>query len=193
LQTKCRLRQTDSSLTRVTTLKRSCCSASSTQVLGTRTTASQGVPLANTFIIRWPGLGKQVRCDKIGHNQHIFDWWVEQLPIITVQSHTVVSGWCLRMAVRTKTTWPWEPGGEVREDMSLSPDGRMKIQRTPAGEMTSVLIKYGERTENLHDMTFANVREEDLPTLREVGALVWSAVVRTKEIILAECVQETPG
>jgi hypothetical protein len=95
------------------------------------------------------------------------------------------------MAVRTKTTWTWEPGTEVREDMSLSPDGRMKIQRSPAGEATSVLIKYGKRTENLHDMTFANVREEDLPTLQEVGELVWAAVVRTKEIILVECVKET--
>jgi len=149
--------------------------------------------LADTFIIRWPSLGKQVRCDKIGHNQHIFDWWVDQLPITTVQSHTVVSGWCLRMAVRTKTPWTWEPGTEVREDMSLSPDGRMKIQRSPAGEVTSVLIKYGKRTENLHDMTFANVRQEDLPTLREVGALVWDAVMRTKEVILVECVKETPA
>ena len=147
--------------------------------------------MADTFIIRWPSLGKQVRCEKIYHNQNIFDWWVDQLPITTVQSHTIVSGWCIRMAVRTKTASTWEPGTEGREDLSLSPAGRMKIQRNPAGDATSVLIKYGERTENLHDMTFANVLSEDLQTLQEVGAAVWKAVMRTKEIILVEFVPDS--
>ena len=95
------------------------------------------------------------------------------------------------MAVRTKTASTWEPGTEGREDLSLSPAGRMKIQRNPAGDATSVLIKYGERTENLHDMTFANVLSEDLQTLQEVGAAVWKAVMRTKEIILVEFVPDS--
>jgi len=143
--------------------------------------------MADRFIMRWPSLGTQVRCEKIGHNQHIFDWWVEQLPIKSVQSHTMVSGWCLSVVTaRIKTPWTWEPGNEVREDLSLSPDGRMKIQSQPAGGVTTFLVKYGDRTEDIHDMTFANVLEEDLPALREAGAVQWKSSVYSKEVIVVE-------
>jgi hypothetical protein len=147
--------------------------------------------MADSFIMRWPSLGTQVRCDKIGHNQHIFDWLVEQLPISSVQSHTMVSGWCLSVVTaRVKTPWTWELGNEVREDMSLSPDGRIKIQGQPAGGVATFLVKYAERTENVHDMTFANVREQDLPTLCEAGAAQWKASLYTKEVIIVEFVRD---
>ena len=146
--------------------------------------------MADRFIMRWPSLGTQVRCDKIDHNQHIFDWWVEQLPIKSIQSHTMVSGWCLSVVTaRIKTPWTWQPGEEVREDMSLSPDGRMKIQCQPAGGVTTFLVKYGDRSENIHDMTFADVREEDLPVLRQVGAAQWKSSVYSKEVIVVEFVK----
>jgi hypothetical protein len=147
--------------------------------------------MADSFVMRWPSLGTQVRCGKISHNQHIFDWWVEQLPIKALQSHTMVSGWCLSVFfARVKTPWTWELGNEVREDMSLSPDGRIKIQNQPAGGVATVLVKYGDRTEDVHDMTFANVLEQDLPTLREAGAAQWKASLYTKEIIIVEFVKD---
>lgn len=143
--------------------------------------------MADTFIMRWPDLGAQVRCGKIDHNQHIFDWWVEQLPIKAIQSHTMVSGCCLSVvAARIKAPWTWEPGYEIREDMSLSPDGRMKIQSWPAGGVITFLVKYGDRSENIHDMTFADVCEEDLPALRQVGAVQWKSSVYSKEVIVVE-------
>jgi hypothetical protein len=143
--------------------------------------------MADTFIMRWPSTGAQVRCDKIDHNQNIFDWWVEQLPTKAVQSHTMVSGWCLSMfAVPVKTSWDWEAGNETREDMSLSPDGRFKLLGQPSGGVVSMLVKYGDRTEDIHDMTFANVREQDLPILRQAGAAQWKASVYSKEVIIVE-------
>jgi hypothetical protein len=146
--------------------------------------------MADTFIMRWPGTGMQVRCDKIGHNRHIFDWWVEQRPTKAVQSHTMVSGWCMSVvAAPIKMPWNWKAGNEVREDMSLSPDGRIKILGQPSGGVAGLLVKYGERTENLHDMTFANVREQDLPILRQAGAAEWKASIYSKEVIIVEFLQ----
>jgi len=140
--------------------------------------------------MRWPSLGKQVRFEKIGHNQHIFDWWVEQLPAKAVQSHTLVSGWCLStLVVRTKAPYPWQPDAEVMEDISKAPDGRMKIKHHRAYGTAQVLVKYAERSEDLRDITFANACEEDLVTLREVGKAVWKAVVQTKKVIIVEFVK----
>jgi len=146
--------------------------------------------LADAFIMRWPSLGKQVRFEKIGHNQPIFDWWVEQLPAKAVQSHTIVSGWCLStLVVRTKAPYPWQPDAEVMEDISKAPDGRMKIKHHRVYGTAQVLVKYAERSEDLRDITFANACEEDLVTLREVGKAIWKAVVQTKKVIIVEFVK----
>ena len=149
-----------------------------------------GTELADAFIMRWPSLGKQVRFEKIGHNQPIFDWWVEQLPAKAVQSHTIVSGWCLStLVVRTKAPYPWQPDAEVMEDISKAPDGRMKIKHHRVYGTAQVLVKYAERSEDLRDITFANACEEDLVTLREVGKAIWKAVVQTKKVIIVEFVK----
>jgi len=143
--------------------------------------------LADAFIMRWPSLGKQVRFEKIGHNQHVFDWWVEQLPAKAVQSHTIVSGWCLStLVVRTRAPYPWRPDDEVLEDISKAPDGRMKIKHHRVHGSAQVLVKYDERSEDLRDITFANACAEDLPILREVGREVWKAVVQTKQVVPVE-------
>lgn len=143
--------------------------------------------MTDAFIMRWPSLGKQVRFEKIGHNQHVFDWWVEQLPAKAVQSHTIVSGWCLStLVVRTRAPYPWQPDDEILEDISKAPDGRMKIKHHRVYGSAQVLVKYDERSEDLQDITFANACAEDLVTLREVGRAVWKAVVQTKQVILVE-------
>jgi hypothetical protein len=146
--------------------------------------------MADTFIMRWPDLGKQVRCDKIGINKHIFDWWIAQLPLRTVQCHTMVSGWCLySVSVEVKTQMDWLPGSEAVEDLSLMPVGRISTF-SPVGEAMELVTKYDAATEYMDLISFAQVREEDFPILREVGAAVWDAVISTKEIILVGYVQE---
>jgi hypothetical protein len=145
------------------------------------------IKLANEFIMKWPSLGKQVRFEKIGHNQHIYDWWMEQLPAAAVQSHTIVSGWCIStLVVPTRTLYPCSPETEVLEDISKAPDGRMKLKHHRVFGSTQVLVKYDERSEDLQDITFANAVEADLEELREVGKAVWKAVMQTKEVIRVE-------
>ena len=149
--------------------------------------------MANTYIMRWPTLGKQLRCDKIGHNQHIFDWWLDQLPTSSVQSHTIGSGWCLYLtSIPVRSPITWEPGTEAKEDLSKAADGRLKLMN-PVGGVLEMVVKYGNREETVGCSTFAQVRDEDLPILREVGAAQWKAVIRTKEVITAEFVKEDTG
>jgi hypothetical protein len=140
--------------------------------------------------MRWPSLGKQVRCDGIDLNHDIFDWWVEQLPIKAVQTHTLVSGRVLSMTVvRTTAPYTWEPGSEATEDSRFVPDGRIKIKRHNVAGVVQIYVKYGDRTEDLQDVSFAQVRQEDLPILYEVGAEVWKSVMRTKQVIVGEFVK----
>jgi hypothetical protein len=146
--------------------------------------------MADTFIMRWPGLGKEVRCDKLSHNQHIFDWFEGQLPLKAVQGHTMVSGWCLyTLSIPLKEEMTWEPGTEAVEDLTEEADGRINVMH-PVGGAMEMLTKYAEATEYLDFISFAQVVEEDLPTLREVGAAQWEAVINTKDIIVVEFVKE---
>jgi len=140
--------------------------------------------------MRWPSLGKQVRCGGIDLNHDILEWWVGQLPIKAVQTHTMVSGLVLSMTVvRTPAPYTWEPGTETAEDSRFVPDGRIKIKRHNVPGVVQVYVKYGPRTEDLQDISFAQVCEEDLPTLYEVGAEVWKAVMQTKKVIVVEFVK----
>jgi hypothetical protein len=145
--------------------------------------------VSNTFIMRWPSLGKQVRCNKIDGNQHIFDWFEDQLPLKAVQVHTMVSGWNLyNVAVPLKKRMTWKPGSEVMEDPTKGPDGRISLN-SPTGLVAEMGIRHGVGTENIDVVNIAQVRPEDLPILREVGAAQWKAVIQTKEVIVVEFVK----
>jgi hypothetical protein len=145
--------------------------------------------MANTFIMRWPTLGKQVRYDKIDHNQQIFDWFEDQLPLRAVHGHTMVSGWRLyAVAIPVKTPMTWDLGTEVYEDMTKEAVGNMGMS-IPAGLVIESSTKYGEVTEYMGTISFARARQEDLPILQEVGAVVWKAVIHTKEVIVVEYVK----
>jgi hypothetical protein len=147
----------------------------------------KGSELAGNFVIRWPGLDKQVRCGGVDLNHEILEWWVEQLPIKAVQTHTLVSGSVLStLVVRTPAPYTWDLGTEATEDSRFVPDGRIKIKRHNVAGVVQVYVKYGPRTEDLQDISFAQVWEEDLPTLYEVGAEVWKAVMQTKKVIFVE-------
>jgi hypothetical protein len=77
-------------------------------------------------------------------------------------------------------------GSEAPEDSRIVPDGRIKIKRHNVAGVVGLYVKYGPRTENLQDISFAQVWEEDLPILRQVGAAVWKSIMWTKEIVVGE-------
>jgi hypothetical protein len=138
------------------------------------------------FIMRWPELKKQVVCEKLAHNTEQFDWWLKQLPLRAVQGHIMVAGWGLyTFTVPLKTRVSWTPRTEVVEEIRFQKDGMIDLFM-PMGKVASILVKYGEFTETMSYPTFAQVRAQDLPILREVGAAVWRSEVKTKEIYTVE-------
>ena len=145
--------------------------------------------MTDTFIMRWPSLRKKVRCQKMKDNRHIFDWFEDQLPLKAVQGHTMVSGWNLyNVAIPLKRRMTWKPGTEVMSDPTKGPDGRMSLS-SPSGLVGEMGIRHGVGTEDIDVPDFAQVRPEDLPILREVGAAQWKAVIQTKEVIVVEFVK----
>ena len=146
--------------------------------------------MSDQFIMRWPGLNRQVVCEKLPHNQEQFDWWVSQLPLRAVQGHIMVAGWGLyTFTVPLKKRVTWVPRTEVIEEIRKQKDGRVDFFM-PMGTVASILVKYGEFTETMSYPTFAQVREADLPVLREVGAAVWRSEVKTKDIYIVEYLQQ---
>ena len=143
--------------------------------------------LSTCFVMRWPSLEKQVRFHGIDLNPAVYEWWLEQLPVRAVQTHTLVSGSVLSMTVvRPSTPYTWKVGSEETEDSRFVPDGRIKIKRHDVPGVAGLYVKYGPRTEDLQDISFAQAWEEDLPILRQVGAVVWKSIMWTKEIVVGE-------
>ncbi len=64
--------------------------------------------MSETFVMRWPELGKQVRVRAIDQNKDVFKWFVENLPITALQGHNVVAGYALSAQdVGFKKSFPW--------------------------------------------------------------------------------------
>ena len=146
--------------------------------------------MSNSFIMKWPELNKQVVCEKIGHNQEMFDWWVSQLPLHSLVGHIMVAGWGMyAVSVPLHKPTTWIPRTEVVEEIRKQKDGRLDFFM-PMGSVTSILIKYGEFTETMSYPTFAQVREADMGILREAGKAVWRAVTKTKDIITIEFIKK---
>jgi hypothetical protein len=132
-----------------------------------------GVQVAEHFVMRWPELDKEVRVKPIEHNREVFDWFVENLPIKALQGHTVVSGYGLfSQNLGFLKLFPWRENDLAKDDLSMMPDGRMAFFMT-AGRAGSLIVKWGEMTEPLSYVTWAEVIEEDKKTLAEVGKKMW--------------------
>jgi hypothetical protein len=142
--------------------------------------------MAETFKIKWDALDKEVSCRKIEHNHFIFDWFVEQLPVRTLQGHTMAAGEALLLvSVPLNAPVNWQPRTEVQEEIRRQNEGRITLFMGN-GTSAGFVIKYGRITEDMSYPTFAQVVDEDLPVLKEVGAAQWKTMLITKKIIIAE-------
>ena len=142
--------------------------------------------MADYFKIKWESLGKEVRCKKIEHNQFMFDWFEEQLPVKSMQGHTLAAGWAImHVSVPLNKPVNWEMRTEVTEVIGEQNEGRVTMFMGN-GTSAGLVIKYGRITEDMSYPTFAEVVEEDLGILKEVGEAQWEAILYTKEIMIAE-------
>ncbi|MCI8551789.1 MAG: hypothetical protein HFF56_02165 [Lawsonibacter sp.] len=143
------------------------------------------------FIMRWRGLGKQVRVRAIDHNQEIFSWFVKNLPTSCLQTETVVAGKSLFMlnVPMKKVACDWIQEERRVEDVVQMPIGRMTFFMT-TGNVADISCKFGQMTEPMSYVTWAEVIEEDKPILVEVGELLWENTMCEKKPIIVEFVDE---
>lgn len=139
--------------------------------------------MKKAFVMEWPSLGIEVGAEALAHNIEVFNWFLDNLPLTTLQGHAVISGELLYvMNLLMKTTLPVKYRDLVMEDLSKEPVGRVSLFAT-AGKVGSIMVKYGPITEPMSYPTIAQVREEDLGKLKEVGRAVWNSIYNTKEVI----------
>lgn len=135
------------------------------------------------FVMKWLELDVEVTAKAIDYNRKAFDWFLENLPVTALQSHAVVSGKLMYlMNIPMKSLFPFNYRELIKEDLCLEPVGRVSFFAT-AGKTGSIMVKYGEITEPMSYPTIAQVVEEDLEKLKEVGKTVWDSVYRTKKVI----------
>lgn len=110
------------------------------------------------FIMRWRGLGKQVRVRAIDHNQEIFSWFVKNLPTSCLQTETVVAGKSLFMlnVPMKKVACDWIQEERRVEDVVQMPIGRMTFFMT-TGNVADISCKFGQMTEPMSSITSAQV------------------------------------
>jgi len=139
------------------------------------------------FIMRWPELGKEVRVVPVDHNEALFRWFLENLPTSCLQTHTVVAGFSLFMLnLPMKKTFPWRQEDLPLEDIVQMPKGRFTFFMT-TGKVANLSCKWGEVTEPMSYITWAEVADQDKPTLFEVGKKIYdTAMGSTKEIVHVE-------
>ncbi len=139
------------------------------------------------FVIRWPELNAQVRARAIHHNQHLFDWFVANLPTRSVLNTSVVAGLQLNFQNLpiTKVPCDWIQEDCPREFMDEYPAGTFMFFMT-AGNVAGMNIKVGAQTEHMDYPTFARVIDEDMETLNEVAWKVWEDVLMGKKTYHAD-------
>ncbi|RHR06656.1 hypothetical protein DWX58_11870 [Pseudoflavonifractor sp. AF19-9AC] len=143
------------------------------------------------FKMVWPQLNLSVRCQSCGKNENALKALIENMPIKTIQGHEMVGGWMLRnrsvyMGKRFFDIPPQEMESECMKD---APVGRISLL-FPQGNSTEMLVKYDECEDSRSYTPVADVVEEDLETLKQVGKLQWKSATRTKEVLVVEFVAE---
>ena len=143
------------------------------------------------FKMVWPQLNLSVRCQSCGKNENALKILMENMPIQTIQGHEMVGGWMLRnRALYMVKRFFDSPAQELEsESMKDAPVGRISLL-FPQGNSTEMLVKY-DVCEDFRSYTpVADVVEEDLEILKQVGQLQWKSATRTKEILAVEFVAE---
>ena len=100
-----------------------------------------------SFVIEWPSLNTYVVAEGLDHNIEAQEWFIDSLPLETIQGHAMVCGELLYvMNLVMKREPPIRYHNLVTEDLSKEAVGRVSFFAT-AGRIGSIMVKYGVVTE----------------------------------------------
>lgn len=130
-----------------------------------------------TIQIEWPSLNAKIILAPLNYNRAMFDKFCELLPFNALQLHAMVAGYQL---------YHYAP--IALDDYSNLIEKTPALDNIPDGSLLwtglgLIGLTYGYNTEWLNTQPIAQVRDEDIETLRTVGKRVWDSMMRTKEII----------
>lgn len=118
------------------------------------------------MIIEWPELDARVKANFLNElNPELCAVVQENLPLETIQSHGVIAGGLLMAPTRIVCTLT----PRCLENLGEQPIGRINFSLF----YLALSFKYGPIAEPLEISPVAQVQEEDIEALREVGKQVW--------------------
>lgn len=136
--------------------------------------------------VRWPELDKEVLIEPLEVNRRLFDWFLRNTPCRSHQGHAAVSGQLMyTKTIQIKASMDFKYSELDSMLLTEGPPGMVYIN-VSRGRAGTIMIKYGDITENMPYPIIGQVRKGDLKTLREVGDMVWDAFYNTKKIITSE-------
>ncbi len=143
--------------------------------------------MKKTFLkIRWPEIDKEILVAPEERNQMLFDWFISNCPLHTLQGHALVSGKHLRCRIPMNVPYPVEHPEWYTISRAKAPVGTVGVF-VAVGMIGSILVKYGELTETAnYPGIIGNVIPEDLETMKEAGEAIWNATNFTKQGITVE-------
>ena len=132
--------------------------------------------MSQFVIIRWRELRESVRAlllDEV--NPYACEELVGMLPVESIQSHAVVAGNQMYAPIRIALD-----RSRCRfENMAAQPEGRVNIEL----DFQYFSINYGPMTEAVPALAVAQVVDEDIPRLREIGRKVWDNLLSGQEYV----------
>jgi len=145
------------------------------------------------FVYNWPELGAKVHADSLETNPDVSEWFASNLrtrPMRSVTLHTLVAGSLLYWLNLPLSIGPkWDEDAASKDFLQTEDIGRVTLF-LPEGRAGGMCIKYGDVTETMWYVSFAQVIEEDIATLMSVGSKVWKNATGPKQILMTEITLE---
>ena len=135
------------------------------------------IPTGDFIRIGFPDLGKSVRAWLASDaNPELVADVKDALPFTTFIDHASVAGESMFAWAPMVSTAPLR----MTERVCDAPRGRIRFSQNTGQKFT---IQYGETHETIHVAVLGSVVDEDVETLREIGAAVRHATTVTKDLV----------
>lgn len=129
--------------------------------------------------INFPSLNTELRAELLmDFNPFLCEDFKKTLPSKSIQSHAVCAGDQLYCPYRLSVDW-----NQCNfEDMSKQPNGRVNMEL----DFQYLSINYGKMFESVPAAALAQIVDEDIPKLADIGKAAWNNLLFEKDYILVE-------
>ena len=133
--------------------------------------------MGKIFTINWPKLGKAVEAELIEDQDRVLreSFW-NALPLSSIQSHAVCAGLQMYSPFRV-VCLPSNPNYEPMNEQGV---GRVNLEL----DFQYLAINYGPMSEPVPALPIAQIRDEDIEDIIQIGKMAWENLLFNTEFIL---------